>query len=136
MRMISKYSWLVFLFVGLGLIFFAYDNLVTIQGLAATDPNRGWAWLTTDPEIISYIKFWFRNFGIWVLAVAILVILIAVTGYREKEKWAWVALAYIPVHIGIHMIIWPWLNPGLAIVLLLTVVALAAPFREFFPRTG
>lgn len=136
MNWISKYSWLLFLLVGAGLLIYAYDNLVTIQSLDPADPNRGWAWLTKDPDVIAYIKFWFRNFGIWILALAVFVIVIAVTGYRQKEQWAWIALAYLPIHIVIHMVVWPWLIPVLAVVLSVTIVALVAPFRSFFPRTG
>jgi hypothetical protein len=35
------------------------------------------------PEVIEHIKFWFRIFGIWVLAAAVFVIAISATGFRK-----------------------------------------------------
>jgi len=120
--------------VGLGLALYAYDNLVVIPGLDPADPDRGWAWLTSDPDVIEYIKWWFRTLGFWVLAVAVFVMVISSTGYREGQKWAWYSLLYLPVHILIHILIWPWLAPILLGVLLIAIAGLLLPFRRFFPR--
>ena len=73
MKAITRQSWVLLFLVGLGIAYFAYDNLVVIPALDPADPDRGWAWLTTDPKVIEYIKFLFRNFGYWVLAVAVFV---------------------------------------------------------------
>ena len=86
-------------------------------------------------EVIEYIKFWFRNFGVWVLAVAVFVMVISATGFRKGDRWAWYSLLYLPVHIGIHMVIWPWTVPILLVVMALVLAGLLLPFREFFPRT-
>jgi hypothetical protein len=129
----AQYSWVLLFLVGLLIAYFAYDYLVVIPGLDPADPNRGWRWLTTDPEVIEYIKFWFRNFGFWVLAVAFFVTIIAATGFRKGERWAWYALLYLPVHILIHMFIWPWTIPILLLLLIITVAGLLLPFRRFFP---
>jgi hypothetical protein len=32
------------------------------------------------------------------------------------------------------MLLWPWLIPLLAVLLLVTVLGLALPFRQFFPK--
>ncbi len=133
MKNLRRHSWLLLFFVGLGLAFYAYHNLVTIPGLDPADPDQGWAWLTTDPEVIEYIKWWFRTLGFWVLAVAIIVMIVSSTGYRKGERWAWYTLAYLPVHIFIHILLWPWLAPALVIVLLLVIAGLVFPFRIFFP---
>lgn len=132
---ISKNSWGLLFLVGLGIAYFAYDNIVVIPALDPANPDRGWAWLTTDPEVIEYIKFWFRNFGLWVLAVAVLVIVISVTGFRNGERWAWFSLLYLPIHIAIHMLIWPWTIPILLVLMIMTLVGLFLPFRTFFPRS-
>jgi hypothetical protein len=134
MKIIGRYAWLLLFIVGLGLAFYAYDNLVTIPALDPADPDRGWAWLSTDPVVIEYIKMWFRTLGFWVLAVAFLVMVISSTGYRKGQKWAWYSLLYLPVHISIHILLWPWLAPLLLIVLVIVLAGLVLPFRTFFPR--
>ncbi len=134
MKNISRYSWILLFVVGLGLVFYAYYNLITIPALDPADPERGWAWLTTDPEVIEYIKWWFRTLGFWVLAVSIFVMIISSTGYRKGERWAWYSLTYLPIHILIHIFIWPWFTSILGVVLLIVIAALALPFRTFFPR--
>jgi hypothetical protein len=132
----QRYMWILFFIIGIGLAVFAYDNIVVIPALDPADPERGWQWLSTDPEVIDYIKFWFRNFGFWVLAVSIFVMVIALTGFRNGERWAWFSMLYLPVHIGIHAILWPWLAPAILIVVLITLIGLLVPFRVFFPRGG
>lgn len=133
MRFVTKHSWVLLFLVGLLMTYFAYDNLVVIPALDPADPERGWQWLTTDPEVIEYIKFWFRNFGVWVLAVAVFVMVISATGFRRRQRWAWYSLLYLPIHIAIHMVLWPWTIPILAVVMLITLAGLLLPFRKFFP---
>ena len=134
MKNIGRYAWLLLFTVGLGFAGYAYYNLVTIPALDPADPDRGWAWLTSDPDVIDYIKWWFRTLGFWVLAVAIFVMVISSTGYRKGQKWAWYSLLYLPVHVGIHMTIWPWAIPILLGILLIVLAGLALPYRRFFPR--
>ncbi len=134
MNSIAKYSWLILFTIGLALLYYAYVNIVVIPALDPADPDRGWAWLTSDPQVIEYIKFWFRNFGIWVLAVAVFVLVISATGYRNGQRWAWYSLLYLPVHIAIHMVIWPWTIPILAVLMIMTLIGLFMPLRMFFPR--
>lgn len=135
-KAIAQKSWVLFFLVGLGITYFAYDNIVTIPAIDPADPERGWTWLTTDPEVIEYIKFWFRNFGIWVLAVAVFVIVISVTGFRQGDRWAWYSFLYLPMHIGIHMMIWPWSIPILSVLMIMTLTGLILPLRIFFPKQG
>ncbi|MCB0168759.1 MAG: hypothetical protein KDI79_31315 [Anaerolineae bacterium] len=133
MRIVSRQAWVLLFLVGLGIAYFAYDNIVVIPALDPADPDRGWAWLTTDPAVIDYIKDWFRTFGYWVLAIAVLVIVISTTGFRQGQRWAWYSLLYLPVHLGIHMVIWPWAIPILAVLMAMTLAGLLLPFRIFFP---
>ena len=132
MKRAAKHSWILLLVVGLAVGYFAYDNLVVIPWLDPADPDRGWSWLTSDPEIIEYIKFHFRIFGFWVLAFAVFVIVTSITGYRRGEKWAWYSLLYLPVHIVIHMFLWPWTIPILLLLLIMTLTVLILPWRDFF----
>ncbi len=134
MNSIARYAWMLLFIVGLGFLYYAYVNIVLIPALDPADPDRGWAWLTSDPQVIEYIKFWFRNFGIWVLAVAVFVLVISATGYRRGERWAWYSLLYLPVHIIIHMFIWPWTIPFLGILMIVTLLGLLLPVRVFFPK--
>jgi hypothetical protein len=134
MKLLQRYAWLFLFAVGLALLFYAYDNIIVIPALSPNDPDRGWEWLTRDPEIIDYIKFWFRIFGFWVLAVAVQVLVISATGYRKGQKWAFYSMLYLPVHVVIHMFIWPWLAPILAVTFLMIIAGLVLPFRQFFPK--
>lgn len=136
MREISRYAWLLLFIVGAGTAFFAYHNVMVIPALDPADPDQGWAWLTTDADVVEYIKFWFRNFGLWVFAVAVFIMVISATGYRLAERWAWYSLLYLPIHIGIHMVIWPWTIPILSVFMGLALAGLILPFRRFFPRPG
>jgi hypothetical protein len=135
MRDLSRYGWLLLMLVGLMFFYYAYHNIIVIPSTDPTDPARGWAWLTTDPDVIDYIKFWFRTFGLWVFAVAVFIIVVSVTGFRNGEKWAFFSLLYVPVHIVIHMVLWPWTIPILAVLLFLTVGGLMLPYRQFFPKS-
>ncbi|MBT3337986.1 MAG: hypothetical protein HN855_01890 [Anaerolineae bacterium] len=53
MKNIARYAWLLLFFVGMSLAFYAYDNLIVIPALDPADPDRGWAWLTSDPDVIE-----------------------------------------------------------------------------------
>lgn len=134
MKLLQRYAWIFLFAVGFALLFFAYDNIIVIPALSPNDPDRGWEWLTRDPEVIDYIKFWFRIFGFWVLAMAVQVLVISATGYRKGQKWAYYSMLYLPVHVVIHMFIWPWAVPILAIILLMIIAGLVLPFRQFFPK--
>ncbi|MDX1435657.1 MAG: hypothetical protein R3335_02525 [Anaerolineales bacterium] len=134
MNRLAQSSWVLLFLVGVGMALFSIDYIIVIPGLDPADPERGWAWLTLDPEVIAYVKFWFRNFGFWVLALGILVMVIAATGYRNGDRWAWFVLLYLPVHIGIHMFLWPWTAPILAGLMAITLAGLLLPLRIFFPK--
>jgi len=133
MKQVGRHAWLLLLIVGLGLAYYAYYNLIVIPGLDPNDPDRGWAWLTSDAGVIEYVKFWFRILGLWVLALSITVVVISATGYRKGQRWAWYSLLYLPVHILAHVYFWPWMAPLLLVVLVIAVLGLALPFRTFFP---
>ncbi len=97
-------------------------------------PERAWEWLTSEPQVIEFIKFWFRNFGIWVLALAVFVLVPSATGFRHGQHRAWYSLLDLPVHIIIHMFIWPWTIPFLGILMIVTLLGLLLPVRVFFPK--
>lgn len=130
-----KIGWIFFILVGLAFLYFAYDNLFVIPALEVDDPNRDWVWLTTEPEIIDYIKFYFRLFGIRVLAFGMLTSITAATGLREGSRRAWGILFIVPILIGVHLFIWPWTAPLLLGVILFTGVGLWLSYskaREYY----
>ena len=118
---IKLYSWLVFLVIGVLILLFASYNAFYVPALDPADPNQGWAWLTNDPEIIDYIKFYFRIQGIWQFGYGLLVIATAVGGLRQQQKWAWVGLWSIPFVLGSMALMAPWILPLLAVPLFVAV---------------
>ena len=133
MKLIADYSWILILIVGLLMLVFAIDNIVFIPGIDPADPERGWTWLTTDPEVVAFLKYQYRLFGFGILALSMFVMTTAATGFRNRERGAWWAMLYLPVHIAIHLYYWPWTAPILIPLLLITIVAIALPYRLFFP---
>ncbi len=117
----KKYGWLIFLILGVLVIAFAGYNAFFIPRIEPTDPNLGWAWLTNDPEVIEYIKFNFRNQGIWLLGYGLLLIATAAGGMRQKQKWAWVGLWSLPLVLVLYIAMTPWTLPMLVVPLLVAV---------------
>lgn len=134
MNKLREYSWVLMFLVGLFVLYFAFDNIVTIPNLNPADPDRGWAWLSTNPEIIEYIKFIFRFLGLWILYSGIITCVIAVTGYRKSEKWAWFSFLYLPIHFVLIIALTPWTAFIIIPVILITLLGLALPYRSFFPK--
>ncbi len=104
-------GWLIVFVIGLLFLYFAYDNVFVIPALDVRDPNRGWDWLTTDHEIIDYIKFYFRIYGIRVFGFAVMTLLTTFYGLREGYRSAWNVLWLMPILLLIHILLWPWLTP-------------------------
>ena len=102
-------SWIVFLPIGLVILSYAFDNLFIIPALDPADPARGWDWLTLDPEVIDYFKFYFRNLGLRVLSVGVLTLVAACFGLRKGSRAAWRILWIVPALLLAHILFWPWL---------------------------
>lgn len=116
--------WVIFVVIGVLFFLFAMYNLVYVPSLDPAHPDQGWLWLTSDPEIIDYIKFYFRVQGVWQVPLAILVIFAAVGGLRTGQRWAWYAFWYIPIHFLVIWVLMPWIVVVLAPLFLLAVAAL------------
>jgi hypothetical protein len=121
-------GWLILFGVGLLFLYFAYDAFFVIPALDVRDPNRGWAWLTTDPEIIDYIKFYFRIYGIRVFGFAVMALLATFYGLREGYRSAWKTLWLVPLLVLVHPFLWPWLTPILIGIALLAGVGLGLAY--------
>ena len=122
----KRWNWIVFLILGVLIILFSMYNASYIPALDPADPEEGWAWLTTNPEIIDYIKFNFRVQGVWQLGYGLLVMATAVGGFRQGERWAWLGLCSVPLVLILMSLMMPWTMPVLIVLLLLAVAALAA----------
>ena len=133
--MIKQWSWVIFLLLGLLILVFAWYNAFFIPALDPADPDMGWAWLTTDPEIIEYIKFNFRAQGMWIFAYGLLVIAAAVGGFRQGERWAWLGLCSVPLVLCLMLLMMPWTLPVLFFPLMLSIVALALSRNHLFMAT-
>ena len=127
------FGWVILFAIGLLLLYFAYDNFFIIPALDVHDPDRGWDWLTTDPEIIDYIKFYFRVYGIRVFGFGMLTILTTVTGLRNGYRSAWIVLWTVPVLVIIHFFIWSWTAPILAGVLIIAGLGLWLSYPKIKP---
>ena len=121
---LRKHSWIVFVVIGVLFFFFALYNLFYIPALDPADPDEGWLWLTSDPDVIDYIKFSFRVQGVWQIPLALFVVFTAISGLRRGQRWAWYSFWYIPIHFLALGVLMPWIIPVLAPLLILAVAAL------------
>jgi len=126
----KRWSWFVFLLLGLLILVFAAYNAFFIPAIDPADADMGWAWLTTDPEIIEYIKFNFRAQGMWIFGYALLVIATAVGGFRQGDRWAWLGLCSVPLVLVLMALMMPWTLPVLIVPLLLALAALATSYNQ------
>ncbi len=77
--------------------------------------------------------------GVAAIGMGVFGILITTIAYRRRERWAWLALWYYPVFWTAHLV--GGLPPGKdhvhqIVFIVLSLVGLLLPVREFFPRRG
>ena len=120
----KRYAWLVFVVLGLLILLFAAYNAIYIPALDPADPDEGWVWLTTDPEIIDYIKFNFQVQGMWQMGYGLLVMATAVGGLRQKQRWAWYGLWSVPLVLLLMATMMPWTIPVLIVPWIMAVASL------------
>jgi hypothetical protein len=80
-----------------------------------------------------------RTVGVASIGMGLFGFLIATIAYRRRERWAWFALWYYPLFWTAHFA--GGLPPGKDHVhqvafIVLSLVGLLLPVREFFPRRG
>lgn len=105
----KQFGWIVFLVIGALILLFAAYNAFYIPALDPADPDEGWEWLTTDPEIIEYIKFNFRVQGMWQFGYGLLVM--AAFVLRRGSRWAWLGLWSVPLVLVFMFFMMPWTLP-------------------------
>lgn len=91
----ERYSWLVFVVIGLSGLLPAVQLLVDpssgtslFAGFGHPVPDS----ILSDPTDVRFLEFVFRWIGTVLLGSNLLTIFIAVTAWRNGAAWAWVAL--------------------------------------------
>ena len=131
---LQRNAWIIFFIIGLFFLFYAIDNIFVIPGLDCEDPERGWAWLTCEPEVIDYVKYWFRMLGIWAAAAAAFTLLVSATGFRQGQPWAWYAMWIVPLILLSQLYFIPWFFGLYLLLIAMSLAGLALPYRRFFPE--
>jgi hypothetical protein len=80
-----------------------------------------------------------RAIGVASIGMGLFGLLITTIAYRRRERWAWFALWYYPLFWTAHLV--GGLPPGKehvhqVVFIVLSLVGLLLPVREFFPRRG
>lgn len=80
-----------------------------------------------------------RAIGVASIGMGIFGLLITTIAYRRRERWAWFALWYYPIFWTAHLV--GGLPPGKdhihqVVLIVLSLVGLLLPVREFFPQRG
>jgi hypothetical protein len=78
-----------------------------------------------------------RAIGVASIGMGLFGLLITTFAYRRRERWAWFALWYYPIFWTAHLL--AGLPPGKdhihqVVFIILSLVGLLLPVREFFPR--
>src|SRR5215207_6810044 len=78
-----------------------------------------------------------RAIGVASIGMGLFGVLITTIAYRRRERWAWFALWYYPLFWTAHLV--GGLPPGKdhihqVVFIILSLVGLLLPVREFFPR--
>src|SRR5919202_4152583 len=113
-----KTGWISLAIIGLAILVF---------GLITT--------LVPAPGGHSYL----RAIGVASIGMGVFGFLITTIAYRRRERWAWFALWYYPLFWTAHLL--GGLPPGRehvhqVVFIVLSLVGLLLPVREFFPRRG
>ncbi len=127
----EKYAWLLLFPSGLLLLLFLAGSL--LQGYIFDPDGKTLNWLTSDPEILHFIRWGFTFYGLPGVGFAIFIMAASVTSYRGGERWAWYAFLYLPVYLLGLLAIAYWLWPITVPLLIMSLLGLLLPYRKFFP---
>lgn len=113
-----KAGWISLATIGVAILVF---GLVATMAPASSDPP------------------YLRAIGVASIGMGMFGLLITTAGYRRRERWAWFALWYYPVFWTAHLV--GGLPPGKEhvhqiVFIVLSLVGLLLPVREFFPKRG
>jgi uncharacterized membrane protein HdeD (DUF308 family) len=113
-----KTGWISLAIIGVAILIF---GLITTAVPASSDPP------------------YMRAIGVASIGMGLFGLLITTIAYRRRERWAWFALWYSPLFWTSHLL--GGLPPGKdhvhqLVFIILSLVGLLLPLREFFPRRG
>jgi hypothetical protein len=113
-----KISWISLAIIGVAILVFGL--IVTLVPTSSNPP-------------------YLRAIGVASIGMGLFGFLITTIAYRRRERWAWFALWYYPVFWTAHLL--GGLPPGKVhlhqiVFIVLSLVGLVLPEREFFPRRG
>ena len=128
----EKHAWIIFLASGIFILIFIGFNFLLFPSIDA----KHWDWLTSDSEVVNYLRTSTRAAGLLAMGFASLTIAVSLTGYRKGEKWSWYTLWYLPVFFGLLALVWPWLWPLLTLLVIISLLGLILPYRKFFRVFG
>jgi len=111
-----KIGWISLAIIGVAILIF---GLITTAVPASSDPP------------------YMRAIGVASIGMGLFGLLITTIAYRHRERWAWFALWYYPLFWTAHLV--GGLPPGKdhvhqVVFVILSLVGLLLPVREFFPR--
>jgi uncharacterized membrane protein HdeD (DUF308 family) len=111
-------GWISLAIIGVAILVF---GLITTAVPASSDPP------------------YLRAIGVASIGMGLFGLLITMIAYRRRERWAWFALWYYPLFWTAHLV--GGLAPGKVhvhqvVFIILSLVGLLLPIREFFPRRG
>jgi uncharacterized membrane protein HdeD (DUF308 family) len=117
-RALMKTGWISLAIIGVAILVF---GLITTAVPASSDPP------------------YMRAIGVASIGMGLFGLLITTIAYRRRERWAWFALWYYPLFWTAHLV--GGLPPGKdhvhqVVFIILSLVGLLLPLREFFPRRG
>ena len=113
-----KTGWISLAIIGLAILVF---GLITTVVPTSSDPP------------------YMRAIDVASIGMGLFGLLITTMAYRRRERWAWFALWYYPLFWMAHLV--GGLPPGKdhvhqVVFIILSLVGLLLPIREFFPRRG
>ncbi len=136
----EKYAW-VLLFVSSALFlptsaFFINSFFVMPHVATAGDLSRA---LAASPSITTWMRGIFRDTAIAQLGIGVFGMSVAAVSYRRGERWAWYALWYLPLaflaYVGSQAALRNSIVPP-SVLLIISLLGLLLPIRQFWPRHG
>jgi len=150
----ERYSWIVFLILGLIIALFGLGDIMT--GGATFDGGEaptvlgisGLTWQqlnSASTNATTMIDYLVRAGGVHLFVLGLLGMFVAATAFRRGERWAWYAMWLWPLWLGMVVLLLlsaykqpgPGVPPPLvsgSIFFAITVLTLALSFRKFFPK--
>jgi hypothetical protein len=152
-RPYAGYAWtLLFVFWALHLVLSVRDFFPSLQDLClaclpgaqtAIQSSTGVTWsqvTSTNPRFASFLASTLVDDGISGVGLAIFGMIVSLTSFRRGEKWAWYVSWSMPIGIlAAQLNVYLLTGSALVIVLgvefvLVSLLALFPPYRQFFPR--